>query len=813
MRFIRIFLKIVASILIFMLLTIGGASVYVVFNKKEISDKFLSVLKDEVDLDIKYSNFDISLISHFPFVALTFEDLSIGISNKKEQTNILSAQNLSLTVNSINLIRGNFSIRNCIIEKGEVNYYPNIIDSLLNQFSSDENTASNQNISINKFILKNYILNIYDNKNKLSIKININNSLIFMNLKYGKIHSSIKADLASLYTEGYQSKYPINIQLNIDKTENRCIIENLELDINRISVRANGVVNLESSSVTLNYRSKTFNTDNLQEILSINYKDIIIKAKSTISGKVEFNFNTSKVDNLIVNHVSKGNFRLNENNVIINELVGKTQFTNNFKNQITSISKANIEYENINTILSAKIKGLNNPIILTEGLVKLNRSKHSFMDKKFTISASGNFKALLNLKQTQEQLNIVYHNASGLINFDIEAIDGVDKITDIKGTVDFKDDIILKSIGNIDAKPFKLNIRQDNFLGVLNDKISLNPVILVDAEEIDVSYITEIISSTPDTKETKPNNNTYRVKVETKNLKYMNYNFQNVSCGMLFTNNTFEIQNFSGHGFEGTLSGTMLNSENNYFIKTDFQEINISKLFNHYDNFKQNIVTHNNISGNLSGSAILNFTTTNKGEIDMPSIKMESDIIISNGKLTGMNKIEKLSKWLKLDQVKSIDFKTLRNKIEISEGCVKIPKMDVLSNVINMQLSGEHYFGGNFSYWMKINFSQILSRRFLNSSVTNDNEHATDGSINLYLKLFGDNNNYEVKLDKKSSFEKIRGNIQTEGKTLKEIFREEFNQITKKDTILKANKDSSLSNKTKFNIEWDEYDTLNVDNN
>jgi hypothetical protein len=197
----------------------------------------------------------------------------------------------------------------------------------------------------------------------------------------------------------------------------------------------------------------------------------------------------------------------------------------------------------------------------------------------------------------------------------------------------------------------------------------------------------------------------------------------------------------------------------------------------------------------------------------MPSIKMESDITISNGKLTGMNKIEKLSKWLKLDQVKSIEFKTLRNKIEISDGCVKIPKMDVLSNVVNMQLSGEHYFSGNFTYWMKINFSQVLSRRFLNSSATNDNEHATDGSINLYLKLFGDKNNYEVKLDKKSSFENIRGNIQAEGKALKEIFREEFNQITKKDTLLKSNKDSSMSNQTKFNIEWDEYDTLNLDNN
>ena len=195
----------------------------------------------------------------------------------------------------------------------------------LNQFSSEEKTASNQNISINKFILKNYILNIYDNKNKLSIKIDVNNSLIFMNLNDGKIHSSIKTELASFYTEGFQSKYPINIQLNIDKTKNRCIIENLELEMNRIYVQASGEVNLENGSVKLNYSSKAFNCDNLQEILSINYKDLSIKAKSRISGKVEFNFNTSKVDNLIVNHVSKGNIHLKENNFIVNELVGKTQ--------------------------------------------------------------------------------------------------------------------------------------------------------------------------------------------------------------------------------------------------------------------------------------------------------------------------------------------------------------------------------------------------------------------------------------------------------------------------------------------------------
>lgn len=813
MRILRIFLKIIGWFLVFVLIIICLTSIYIVTNKKKLSDKFLATLKEQVSLDIKYSDFDISLIKHFPFSALTFEDLTLGISSQNQQTEILSAKKISLTVNSVNLINGNFNIRNCIVEEGVLNYYPNKIDSLLNRYTREANATSKQKIVIKRFILKDYMLNVYNNKNKLSVKIHVNNSLIFLSLNNDNLHTSIKAELANFYTDGFQVKFPTKIRLNLNKTNNHCVIENIDFEINKVFVTANGEVNLDSGAAFINYTSNAFSIQNLQEILSLNYEDIAIRAKTKVSGRADFNLYTSKINSLVVNHTSKGKVISNDKSLIINELIGQTRLTNNFNNHITSISKANIEFNNLSAILSAKIKGLGNPVILTEGLIKLNHSKHDFLDRMATISATGNIKMLISIKQTPKQFDIKYHNMDGFINFDIEAIDGIKKITDLKGTISLQDDINIESSGNFDAKPFKLNILQRDLISILNNKIPLSPEILVNAEEIDVFYITEVISGSPKIKESKANNNTYRVKVDTKHLKYMNYVFQNVSCGMLFTNNSFEIQNFKGQGFEGTLSGSMFNSENKYFINTTFERMNISKLFNHYNNFKQTIVTHDNISGDLSGSAILNFTTNNTGEIEMNSIKMESDITISNGKLEGMNKIEKLSKWLKLNQVKSIDFKTLHNKIEISNGCVKIPKMDVHSNVINLQLSGEHFFNGNFNYLMKINVSQVLSRRLLNTSFTNDKENTTNGSINLYLKLFGDSNNYEVKLDKKSSFENIRNDIEAEGKTLKEIFREEFNQITKKDTILKSFKDTSLSNKTKFNIEWDEYDTLDVDNN
>ncbi|BDX37543.1 hypothetical protein CYCD_08980 [Tenuifilaceae bacterium CYCD] len=814
MKLIRYFLKFLALIIALLIVTIVSTGIYIAFNQKKIAENFLSIVEKDVKLDINYSDFNINLFSHFPFVALTFDNLSINLPKSELSTNILSARSLSLTVNSINLIQGKFNLRNCIVESGTANYYPKIVDSLINEYSCQErNTNNPQNISINKFRLNNYDINIYDIKNKLSTKLSIDKSLISIDFKNNKLITSIKSSYKKIEAGEFEFEHPFKIDLYISKTDNICNINGLEINCNNIKILASGGYNIENGKILLRFSSNNFATNNLIELLPVKTNNFRVEGRSNVSGSVDYNINTGILHELTINHKTKGILSLNNHKVKINDLSVKTQLFDNFSSHNSTISKADIEFNEMSAIFSARVKGINNPIVLAEGLIKLNNSKFNIANISGAINSLGNIKVLGRINTSNDDFRLTYQNIKGSADFSIGNLMGIDRINDISGKITFDKNVSIVSSGKFDNMPFSITINQDNIINLLNDNYNLNPEIKIKAESINVDYFTEYIAKLPESKDSSKVNDTYTITVDSKNLQFMDYNFKSVNCKMQYSDNIFEIKNFSGNGFDGMLSGSMKNIDNKYFISTDFNGMSISKLFNHYDNFKQSYITGNNLSGNLSGSVILNFITDNGGQIVMPSIKMETDVTISDGKLMGMNKIDKLSKWLKLDQVKSIDFKTLHNRIEISDQCVRIPRMDVFSNVINMELSGEHYFAGNYTYWMKINFSQVLSRRFLNSSSIDDTENTSNGAINLYLKLIGDSNDYNVSLDKKSSFEKIKGNLNTEGNTIKEMLKDEYKTIVKKDTSKNPEKDSSLQNKTKFNIEWDEYDTLNVDNN
>lgn len=806
-------LKILLYILTLIVAFVIASIIYISINRDKIIENFLKNMKEEVNLDFKYSKINLDLIRHFPLSTITINDLQIDNPKSSGHNIILNTPKLSLTFNSINLIRGDFEIRSFIMENGVFNYSPNIIELIIN--TKTKKNEEKTKIKINKFILKNYIINIYNNDSVQSDKIKILKSIFYINLYNNEIEIKGSSELdnnCSIMAKRIQE--PISIKFRLIGNQEKLIIENLSIKSKSVDIKSSGIFNIKNNRIDVKYDSQIRDLKGVCNYLNKKMKLLDLSGKARVSGTFKYDNNHLRFLNFSATYNGYLKFTYQDQHYQLKNLKGTSTFSDDFKNHNTTINCVQIQGSKLNANVKAKVKGIRNPIFVGEAAFNYKDSEMTLLSRKSNIDMTGNLKMLFRLTENNSnEYCIMFHSLNGFVKFNIDEIAGLDRINNLNGNAIIDNNLNIKTLLVIDKKPIEVNLSQKDIVDLLNKKTSIDPTLsIIASESIDLDYLLGIRNNNSHDKKDQ-HESVIGINIHANELKYMNYSYKNVDSKILINNNIIDIQNFSCNGFDGSIDGSIKIIDNKYFISSNFKEINISKLFNHYDNFKQTIVTHNNISGNLSGSAILNFTTNNKGEIDMPSIKMESDITISNGKLMGMNKIEKLSKWLKLDQVKSIDFKTLKNKIEISDGCVKIPKMDVLSNVVNMQLSGEHYFAGNFTYWMKINFSQVLSRRFLNSSATNDNEHATDGSINLYLKLFGDNNNYEVKLDKKSSFEKIRGNIQAEGKTLKEIFREEFNQISKKDTILKSNKDSSLSNKTKFNIEWDEYDTLNVDNN
>ena len=166
-----------SGILIITLLIITSSYVYI--NREKLVNSFLLELKEQVGLDMRYSNFSLNLKDFFPFAAFSFNDFELKHVNSAGIENQLSANKLNLTINTLDLVRGKYTIRNCIVETGFCSVDIEIIDSLINEFSSQDQSyeKTSTSLTINKFQLKNFSL-VLNNKTKL----NVINSLIWMNL-------------------------------------------------------------------------------------------------------------------------------------------------------------------------------------------------------------------------------------------------------------------------------------------------------------------------------------------------------------------------------------------------------------------------------------------------------------------------------------------------------------------------------------------------------------------------------------------------------------------------------------------------------
>ncbi|MGE0078379.1 MAG: AsmA-like C-terminal region-containing protein [Bacteroidales bacterium] len=816
-KFLQHLIKTIICLFIVLFTLATSSSLYLYFNKERVISSFLSEVKNENNLDIKFTNLDLNIIDHFPYTTISFDDFTIENKDNNQPIIVLSAKHLNLTFNSINIIQGDFNVRSCILNNGEIKYVPNVFEDLISQFSSKSpsNDSSKTNITINKFILKNYNISIYDKYITLKNKIYIDNTQINLYIYNNIINTSIAGTLNKIYiNERLFTEEQITFKSSITGNLSQWKITDLYLKSKSIELKAVGYYDAKVGTVQLNYQSNQFNIKDIQPYFPQNDDIEVLSGKTKITGTVDYNSLSNNFKNLDINFDGWFRAKYQGKLLLINKLKGKSCFKENIKNHYTTINSLQLEYDRLSAKIKAKIKGIQNPIILAEGNISYNDAELNFQNKNIDINLSGKVKILFSLPNFNTKTKILVHSTNDSLNYRINKIDDLDRINGISGTIAITNDLEVSSNLMFDGEPTHVEFLQKNIISCLKESNKINPYIKINATKLDIDYISELLNSISSNQNRDKNTTDYKVDISASDIKFMNYWFKNVTSSLSINNNKIEIQDFKGNGFDGTINGYLKVENNSYYIYTEFDHVSISKLFEHYNNFNQSFILHNNISGSLSGNTILEYETDEIGKIKYPTLKLKSDLTISDGKLVGMNKIKKLSTWLKLDQVKSIDFKTLHNRIEISDGCVKIPKMDIFSNVINMELSGEHYFTGNYTYWMKVNFSQILSRRFISTSNT-DFENTSNGSINLYLKLYGDSNNYEIKFDKKSSLQKLKGSLENEKITLKELFREEIQNNRTKDS-LNQNKqwiDSTSKKVNKFNIEWDEYDTLKVDNN
>ncbi|HHJ11300.1 MAG TPA: hypothetical protein ENK25_10490 [Bacteroidetes bacterium] len=296
-------------------------------------------------------------------------------------------------------------------------------------------------------------------------------------------------------------------------------------------------------------------------------------------------------------------------------------------------------------------------------------------------------------------------------------------------------------------------------------------------------------------------------------LRYNGFKAGDVKGFLNYDDPVILLKQVTFTAMEGSCSGQMeltLKEKGTDQIKTylEPEHINVKKLFYSFRNFNQEFIRAENLKGYVSGSIAFQARFDSNGKVFKPSILSDSYLEISRGELIGFEPLYKLSKYIRLSELKNIRFSTLKNEIFIHDQQVVIPDMQVKSSALNITVSGVHHFEGDFDYRIGILLSDYLARKARKGNQNNPEfgnviEDPDEGKTTLFLRYTGNGKESGVYYDKKKVKEKISKELREEKSRLKMILREETG-LFQKDTSNYLPESDGMYGKKKFRIEWPE---------
>ncbi len=189
------------------------------------------------------------------------------------------------------------------------------------------------------------------------------------------------------------------------------------------------------------------------------------------------------------------------------------------------------------------------------------------------------------------------------------------------------------------------------------------------------------------------------------------------------------------------------------FLKAtiECEDINIHEFFRQTENFGQQVLLAKNLKGLLKARIAVDAFWDEALSFQYDDLRVIGDLSISDGELIGFKMFYDFSNYIKMRDLQHIRFKNIRNWLEIKNSKVHIPAMFLQSNALNMTISGEHSFDHHINYFLKINAGQVFLNKFkrYNPRLT-PQPSKKKGWFNLYYRIFGTVDDFEVKTDKRT---------------------------------------------------------------
>jgi hypothetical protein len=234
----------------------------------------------------------------------------------------------------------------------------------------------------------------------------------------------------------------------------------------------------------------------------------------------------------------------------------------------------------------------------------------------------------------------------------------------------------------------------------------------------------------------------------------------NLSLTVALVGDSMYIPDYSLNFHDGFMSGNALISQNDKHLvsitcNAASKQINIQQLFTAFNNFAQNFIVDKNLRGKLNGTVHFFAQWDSTLHFIPRSLLAKGELEIADGELVGFDPMLKLSKYINVEELRLIRFKTLSNTIFIQNRLVTIPEMDIHSTAFNISAEGTQTFDNLFEYRINVLLSEVLFNKARKKKKEMEEFLIEDDKNNrttIPLIIAGTPDNFDVKFDRKRAF-------------------------------------------------------------
>ena len=826
------------AILVFVALLMGLISVFIFAYEKDIKQLLISSLNNKLATKLEVRKIDLSFYSTFPYAAVSFYDVVLHGSKPYASDVVFTAQRIDFKFSIFNLISKDFNIKKIEANQGKI-FLRVDADNQINYsvIKSDSlSTKKQMNLSLKALIFNQYDVIYADAYNQIYYSAFTNEAQLkadFGASQY-KLKINSKWQVKSLKSNGivWLQTRPLDIdtEIEIDRTQQKISFNQTQVSISKLKFELQGTMGWgKTLPINLKVSAKDANIKSLLSLLPPEFDQQLEQYSSNgninfithIEGSLQnqmkptvqvlfdiqngtlFN-KKSKIDMSNINLNGEYVYANNDARLSINRFSlklpnGKATGwlkTGSFKSkQLESHIEAEFDLAEINQFLGSQtFEKLQGKLVLNCDLKGKLAQTNKASDWWQAISTTGKFQITQAAMQLSDYpVAINQFNLKGSFNRQDLMIQDFELIT-------AQSNIQLK--GSLNGLfPF---IFSENGILTLNGQVNASKINLDE-------WIVETKSTNTDT--TEPQAGIERIRFnligQVEQLSYKKFSANQFSGSLQHNGKIWLLNNIKCLTMKGSVSldGQIERLAEKYQLSciAVLDKIDIKKLFEVCHNFGQDVLTNQQINGLVSSKISFSASANHQMEVEENSVNSVADILIEQGELNGFKPLESLSRFVSLDELKSIRFSTLKNTIQIKNKQIVIPSMELSNNALNLTISGIHQFSNLIDYKIKLALNDVLFTKAKRNKKENDEfgEIADDGlgRSKLMLSMSGSIDNPKFTYDGKGVKKKIQEDVKKDAQSVKELLNQEFKIWKKKDTLSKPQNVKKQSDK--IEVEWE----------